>query len=181
VKAIARIAYLPRPLPPPLTSACWRVRGRLAHEGPSCALSPRRCGDRRRLDSAGLFRLLAPSGTICSLRQAPASPVWIVIPALCGGGMSTAIFAHGTRFREPAFSGLFGRIRGEVRSRWPRLVCAPCYWRGAEGARLWHDGGTVLDYGTTKIKAPSPRSTTGEDRKRVCSGEGEVHSWIRGC
>jgi hypothetical protein len=70
--------------------------------------------------------------------------------------MSTAIFVHGTGVREPAFSRLFRRVSGELHSRRPEFSVEPCYWGGAEGARLWHDGSSVPAYDATRAIAPEP-------------------------
>jgi hypothetical protein len=71
-------------------------------------------------------------------------------------GVNTVIFVHGTGIREPVFSKLFGRIRSELHQRRPELGIEPCYWGGAEGARLWHGGGSVPAYGATRGIAPGP-------------------------
>lgn len=73
-----------------------------------------------------------------------------------GVDMATLIFVHGTGVREPAFSKLFGRVQSELHSRRPDLAVEPCYWGGAEGARLWHDGGSVPAYDTTRAIVPGP-------------------------
>lgn len=70
--------------------------------------------------------------------------------------MVTAVFVHGTGVREPAFSRLFGRIQSELHSRRPELTVEPCYWGEAEGARLWHDGGSVPAYDATRGIVPEP-------------------------
>lgn len=70
--------------------------------------------------------------------------------------MSTVFFVHGTGIREPVFSRLFGRVRSELHRRRPDLDVEPCYWGGAEGARLWHGGGSFPSYDTTRGIAPGP-------------------------
>ena len=70
--------------------------------------------------------------------------------------MSTIVFVHGTGVREPAFSRLFWRVRSELHQRRPELGVEPCYWGGAEGARLWHDGGSVPAYDATRGIVPGP-------------------------
>ena len=70
--------------------------------------------------------------------------------------MSTVIFVHGTGVREPVFSRLFGRVRSELRRRRPELGIEPCYWGGAEGARLWHHGHSVPAYDATRGVVPGP-------------------------
>jgi hypothetical protein len=70
--------------------------------------------------------------------------------------MSTVIFVHGTGVREPVFSMLFGRVRSELRRRRPELGIEPCYWGGAEGARLWHHGHSVPAYDATRGVVPGP-------------------------
>ena len=71
-------------------------------------------------------------------------------------GVSTVIFVHGTGIRAPVFSKLFGRIRSELHQRRPELGIEPCYWGGTEGARLWHDGGSVPAYDATRGIVPGP-------------------------
>jgi len=71
--------------------------------------------------------------------------------------MSTVIFVHGTGIREPVFARLFGRVQSELRRRRPELDVQPCYWGGAEGARLWHGGGSVPGYDATRGIAPGPQ------------------------
>lgn len=73
-----------------------------------------------------------------------------------GEGMSTVIFVHGTGVREPAFSELFERVRSELHERRPGLGVEPCYWGGTEGARLWHEGGSVPAYDATRGIEPGP-------------------------
>ena len=68
--------------------------------------------------------------------------------------MSTVIFVHGTGVREPAFSMLFQQIRSELHKRRPELGVEPCYWGGAEGARLWHNGSSIPAYDATRGIVP---------------------------
>ena len=70
--------------------------------------------------------------------------------------MSTVIFVHGTGVREPAFTKLFERVRGELHRRRPAVDVQPCFWGGTKGARLWHDGGSVPAYDTTRGIDPGP-------------------------
>ena len=109
------------------------------------------------LGPAELFRLSARSGTMCSLWPGLASPDGGGdIDTFMWGDMSTVIFVHGTGVREPAFSRLFERVRGELHSRRPDFAIEPCYWGEAEGVRLWHDGASVPAYDATRGLAPGP-------------------------
>jgi hypothetical protein len=64
--------------------------------------------------------------------------------------MGTVIFVHGTGVREQAFSELFERVQSELHERRPEVSVQPCYWGGTEGARLWHDGGSIPAYDATR-------------------------------
>jgi hypothetical protein len=65
-------------------------------------------------------------------------------------------FVHGIGVREPAFSKLFRRVRSELHSRRPKLAVERCYWGEAEGARLWHVGGSVPTYAAARAIIPGP-------------------------
>lgn len=72
------------------------------------------------------------------------------------GGMSTAVFVHGTGVSEPAFSKLFRHVPSEWQSRQLELAVERCYSGDSGRARLWQAEASVPTYDTTRAIVPGP-------------------------